>query len=206
MVGYIHRFVSQPELEKHCDDLFGCTDWRDARKLSGEDREVFVRRLYRDQLLNETTGVGARYVRQFTMRNERNRPIYDLFFATNHPDGIDAMKSAMWKVDASGGYSFSDATNPYQQTLFTAEPDWNSLIKSLQHTFSGQTVPWPNVEEAIRRSPFRILKREIYRAMSRNVSRVAVNNPPGVRKGTLSDGTTIQFEPLPPERHPKHAP
>jgi hypothetical protein len=193
MVGYIHRFISHPDFEKHCDDLFGCENWRDARALNGDDREMFVRQLYFNQLRNGSTGVGARYVRYFTMRNERNRPIYDLFFATNHPVGIDAMKDAMWKVDASGEYSFSDATNPDQQTLFTPEPDWQSLIATLHRDFAGQVAPWPNVEEAIRCSPFRILKRQVYQTMTQSDSGIKVINPPGVRRNTLNEGTLIQF-------------
>jgi hypothetical protein len=103
------------------------------------------------------------------------------------------MKDAMWKVDASGEYSFSDATNPDQQTLFTPEPDWQSLIATLHRDFAGQVAPWPNVEEAIRCSPFRILKRQVYQTMTQSDSGIKVINPPGVRRNTLNEGTLIQF-------------
>jgi len=50
------------------------------------------------------------------------RPIYDLFFASNNPLGHVKMKEAMWKVDRSGTYSFSDGTDPNQVVLFRADP------------------------------------------------------------------------------------
>jgi hypothetical protein len=95
--------------------LYGCTDWRKAMDMAGKERETFLRTLYQNQL---ETAVGAKYVRFFTMKDGKNKTIYDLFFATNHPSGIDAMKGAMWKVDQTGGgYTFSDATDPDQETL-----------------------------------------------------------------------------------------
>src|SRR5262249_19778922 len=119
MLGYIQRFIGTPEFEDHMDQLVGCAGWRAALEMSGEAREEFLRALYQKQL---KTVVGAKYVRHFTMKDDKNKTIYDLFFATNSASGIDAMKDAMWKVDETGGDSFSDATDPSQATLFTAKP------------------------------------------------------------------------------------
>ena len=99
--------------------------------MAGNERETYLRTLYQRQL--EDT-VGAQYVRFFGMRDAKNKTIYDLFFITNHSSGIDAMKDAMWKVDQSGGYSFSDATNPDQEMLFTKEPDWDQLAEEQSTT------------------------------------------------------------------------
>jgi three-Cys-motif partner protein len=195
MLGYLHRFVSSPEFEPHCDALFGCSDWREARKLSGPDRESFLRDLYQKQLMDTRRGVGARYVRRFTMSNEKARTIYDLFFATNHPDGIEAMKRAMWKVDDTGEYRFSDATIPGQTTLFDIEPDWSALIRILHRQFAGQVVDWPTVEEAVHHTPFRILKRKIVNALNQEEALATIQNPVGVRRNTLDGRTVIRFAP-----------
>jgi three-Cys-motif partner protein len=193
MVGFIHRFVSTPEFEPHCDALFGTDEWRAALDLQGPEREQFLRELYQSRLLNPKTGVGAKYARYFTMKDGKKKTIYDLFFATNHSKGIDSMKDAMWRVDQSGGFSFSDATDPNQVTLFTAEPDWSQLFDLLQAGFKGADVPWPTVEEAIRRGPFRILRTPLKIESIKPDSRFKIVNPPAIRKGTLDADTVIRF-------------
>lgn len=165
MTGYAHRFIASPEFEPHLDAIFGTERWRDGKALSGHARVDFLRRLYIDELSRNNTSGGARYVRAFSMLNTSSQPIYDLVFATNHPLGIDRMKDALWKVDASGGERFSDATDPGQATLLSSEMMHDeALISMLRNTFKGQTVAWSVVEERIRQSPYRILKTPILRA------------------------------------------
>src|SRR5690606_14769157 len=100
---------------------------------------------------------------------------------------------AMWKVDQSGGYSFSDATDPNQETLFTLEPNWDQMFGILLARFGGSEQPWPVVEEAIRRTPFRIMRNTLKAESARKDSRFHIDNPEGVRKGKLDAGTTIRF-------------
>ena len=149
-----------------------------------------MRTLYQRQLEDV---VGAEYVRFFTMKDTKNKSIYDLFFATNHRSGIDEMKAAMWKVDQTGGYLFTDATDPNQETLFTAEPDWHQLFDLLLTRFAGTEQPWPFVEEAIRRTPFRIMRKVLQTESKKPASRFQIINPEGVRMGTLNNGTSIRF-------------
>jgi three-Cys-motif partner protein len=191
MLSALQRFLATPEFEGPTDRLYGCKEWRKALEMAGKERETFLRTLYQSQL---ETGVGAQYVRFFTMKDGKNKTIYDLFFATNHPSGIDAMKDAMWRVDQTGGgYTFSDATDPEQETLFEAEPNWNQLFDLLVLLFGGSEQPWSVVEEAIRRTPFRIL-RNVLKAESRNdPSRFTIVPRAGAKKGTLDDGTVIRF-------------
>ena len=190
MISALHRFMSTPEFEEPTDCLFGCGDWREALEMTGNKRETFLRTLYQRKLEEV---VGAEYVKFFTMRNTKNMTIYDLFFATNHPAGIDAMKDAMWKIDQTGGYSFSDATNPDQETLFSKEPDWDQMFNLLAERFKGTEQPWPIVEEAIRRTPFRILRRPLQAESRKENSRFRIVPPKGAKKGTLNEGSTVRF-------------
>jgi three-Cys-motif partner protein len=191
MFGYMHRFISRPEFERHCDELFGTKKWRQAIELSGQQRETFLRELYQSQLLDPNEGVGAEYTRYFTMKDDRNVTIYDLFFATNAWQGIDAMKEAMWNV--SGDYVFSDATDPAQEVLFTKDPDWNHLFAILADRYRGTEQPWPDVEEPIRRSPFRILKRPFQQESKRDNPRFTIIPGTGARQGTLDARSRIRF-------------
>lgn len=190
MIGSTHRFIETPEFEDPCDQLFGCTDWRDAKSMSGRDREEFLRQLYYKQLKEL---VGAKYVRSFTMKNKKNRTIYDLFFITNSAKGIDAMKAAMWNVDQTGAYSFSDATDPGQQTLFSNHPPWDQLFEMLRAEFAGKEVRWPLVEEAIRRTPFRILKRPLKAAAKGSDAPFHIVYPGGANSGAINNQTIFRF-------------
>ena len=79
MVSSLTRFISTPEFPRHCDELFGCSEWQKAMNMDGNEREDFLRTLYQSRLLDDDTGVGAKYVRLFTMKDHRNKAIYDLF-------------------------------------------------------------------------------------------------------------------------------
>lgn len=190
MISALHRFISTPEFEGPTDRLYGCKTWRKALDMSGEARETFLRTLYQQQLEGV---VGAKYVRFFTMKDTKDKAIYDLFFATNHPSGIDAMKEAMWKVDQSGAFSFSDATDPNQVTLFSSDPDYEQLVGILGAKFKGATVPWPLVEEAIRRTPFRIMKSQIKAHAIKEGARLQYETSKGINKGALDDFAVIKF-------------
>ena len=193
MLSYLHRFIKTAEFEPHCSRLFGCEDWRAAKEMAGPDREMFLRSLYQRQLEDTEHGVGAEFVRFFTMKDTKNKTIYDLFFATNHESGIDSMKDAMWNVDQTGAYSFSDATDPDQETFFSNEPDWDQLFDILGAKYAGETQPWPDIEEAIRRTPFRIRKRPFQTEPKKTDARFEIINPPGTRRGTLDSGTLVRF-------------
>src|SRR5262249_16357893 len=140
MFEEINRFLSQGQQPDNFDDLFGCRDWRKGIniRLPG-DRIKFLHDLYQRQL---TQAAGAELVRSFAMRNERNTMDYFLFFATNNELGLKKMKEAMWRVDESGTYTFSDATDPNQSVLFSAEPDRRLLARLMVNKFSGvETTP-----------------------------------------------------------------
>ncbi len=64
--------------------------------------------------------------------------IYWLFFSTNHIRGLEAMKRAMWSVDRSGSFEFSDKFATSLGRLFDYEDD--DLARDLYSTFSGKHI------------------------------------------------------------------
>ena len=86
-----------------------------------------------------------KYVRTFELRDEGNRTEYYLVFATHSIDGLEAMKGAMWKIDPSGGFSFSDFTAD-QPTMFDEHPDFGPLQTAVNERFHGSTVKITEVE------------------------------------------------------------
>jgi hypothetical protein len=81
---------------------------------------------------------------------------YFLFFATNNAKGMQKMKEAMWKVDQSGEFRFSDATNPAQGLLFSPKPDFDLLRRFVVARFSGTEATVGDVEDfVLAKTPFR---------------------------------------------------
>ena len=141
MVDSINRFVEHPndQVVQHIVDAFGTTEVVDIVCEPG-GRVGALRMLYQRQLERI-----AKFVRYFEMRNADNRTIYYLFFATNHPLGHAKMKEAFWRIDATGRFRFSDATNPGQLVLFELDPS-NTLAETLGQKYVRQTVTVEQIE------------------------------------------------------------
>jgi len=141
MLENINRFLAHPEskIAAHYDALFGDSGYRELIDIK-EDRLDAIGNFYADQLRKH-----AEFVWSFRMQDEANRPIYDLFFATKHIDGLSKMKKAMWSVDAGGGRRFSDR-HAGDVTLFDEQLDTKPLRKAMVERFSGQTVPYSTLE------------------------------------------------------------
>jgi hypothetical protein len=100
---------------------------------------------------------ALKFTRTFEMRDLSDKTEYFLVFGTNHIEGIRVIKAAMWSVDPSGRYTFSDATNPAQATLFGGEPDYGQLRLMIVDEFGGQaSVEITKLEEwVLAETPFR---------------------------------------------------
>ena len=141
----MERFCKEKYNEKHLDNLFGTNAWKtifNNKEVSTQERETKIRDLFRSQLMSQAK---IKYVRSFKMSNKFNRPDYFLFFGTNNLTGLVKMKEAMWKVDKTGKYEFSDASfDPNQTVLFSHKPDYSKLKKMILSEFKEKKV---SVEE-----------------------------------------------------------
>lgn len=150
MADSINRFLEHPDsqVRQHIVELFGTAEALEIALAPG-DRISNLRELYQRQLSS-----CAQFVRYFEMRNRRNRTVYYLFFASNHPLGHLKMKEAFWKVDASGQFRFSDATNPGQLVLFELDES-PKLAQMLQTEFAGQSLMVETIREWVeQKTPF----------------------------------------------------
>ena len=141
MMDYVNRFAEHPSPtdRQHIKDLLGASDTEIDEVVNSQDRILTFRQLYQDKL-----NKYAKFVRYFEMRDHRNKIIYYLFFAGNHPLGHARMKEAFWKVDSQSGFSFSDRTDPNQPVLFELDSSVN-LAKELKKHFFGTTQMSENV-------------------------------------------------------------
>ncbi|MEZ5339392.1 MAG: three-Cys-motif partner protein TcmP [bacterium] len=117
MVDRINQFLTfdNEKNQNHLREYFGTEEVFEVAKQS-ENRIHELRLLYQRQLQKL-----AKHVQYFEMINKNGRTIYYLFFASNHALGNTKMKEAMWTVDRTGNFLFSDKTDP--NTTFLFSPD-----------------------------------------------------------------------------------
>ena len=190
MYEEVNRFLTLSNQERNFDALFGTHEWREGRRLAEPRiRKRFLHDLYYRQLRDDA---GAKYVRSFEMRNNRDRVDYYLFYATNSILGLSRMKDAMWKVDERGEFSFSDATDPNQAVLFGNEPRFDLLQRQLIARFRGRDASVEEIEEfVLAETAFREThyKRQVLRPLELAEPSMieVINPPPGRRRGTYSE-------------------
>lgn len=188
---HVNRFLEQDSVKTHIQSLFGL-DEIVLPEGSGNRLEQ-VKLLYHNQLKKI-----AKYVGSFTMRDMRNHPIYDLFFVSNHIMGFIKMKEAMWAVDKSGGFSFSDRTNQNQIMLFQPDPV-EELVNRLKVTGAGKTnVTFDELEKFFVENT-NYLSTHVKNALKRLEAEVLIkchalkSDGQPRRKNTFPSGTIIDF-------------
>lgn len=144
MYEEINRFIGHPDQESNFDAFFGTPRWRAGLELvDPRARNRFLHDLYLNQLRSDAK---MTHVRSFEMRNERDVTDYFLFYATNNLTGLKRMKEAMWKVDESGEFYFSDATNENQFVLFEKKPRFDLLREQIVNRFTGREATIGEIE------------------------------------------------------------
>lgn len=137
MYEEINRFLDDSRLEKTYTSLFGTDKWKvAARKEDPKERFEILHQTYMEQL-----STIAKFVRSFKIKNKSNKIDYFLFFGTNEFLGLERMKEAMWRVDSTGRFEFSDATHhPHQTTLLGGKPDHEHLKQLILKRYKGKRV------------------------------------------------------------------
>lgn len=196
MYEEINRFISHPNQSNAWDDLFGTIQWRDCAGLKRPaDRFTCISQLYRAQLLH---AAHANYVLSFEMRNLSNRPDYLLYFATQNQKGLGKMKEAMWQVDRSGRFVFSDTEAGQGPRLIEDEPDFAQLRALITGRFAGSQVPIEEVEQfVVEQTKFLAThyKTHVLRSMEKeDPPGIAATHPGGNRRrGSFPNGTMVRF-------------
>ena len=190
MYEEINRFIGHPDQEANFDTFFGTRDWRATENLTKPiERLRFLHDLYLAQLR-----LSAKYARSFQMRNTSGTVDYYLFYATNNLTGLKKMKEAMWKVDPSGEFMFSDATDPNQMILFGSEPRYELLKGDILAKFGGQEATVKEIEEfvlaetAFRETHYKV---QVLRPLELDSPPrlQPLNAPPNRRPGTFASPT-----------------
>ena len=187
----MNRWISDPNKAPAFTRTYGGEQWRGAIPLRDSRRREFLLNTYK-KTLREQAGVS--HVQSFSMFDRDGVLLYWLLFCTNNLRGLEEMKRAMWSVDKSGKFRFSDKDQPGQLRLLEDEFSQEWLAGELARNFGGQTI---TVEDAkiytLESTPCYLFKEALMSLYRRG--ELEVPNPPaGWRKGTFpNEEMSISF-------------
>lgn len=183
------RFCGAGNIDQTLTDLFGTVEYQDADKLNGAQRSQYIHDLYKRQLHDVCK---FPYIQSFAMYDMRGKRLYDLYYCTREPIGLDRMKQAMWKIAPSGDFSFRDRFAD-QDVIFGTEVDTTPLQKHLLSHFAGQAVTIEAiVDHVIASTPY--ASNHVKRATLAVMQRAgAISSPNQRTKNSFPNGTIVVF-------------
>ena len=141
----VTRFHGAGNIDEALTDLYGTDEYKHAATLSAGDRSEFLHDLYKRQLHDICQ---FPYIQSFSMYDHRGKRVYDLFYCTHEPIGLDRMKQAMWKVAPTGDFRFEDRF-AHQQVIFGDVVDTSALRKELAQNYAGRSVTIQEVTDHV---------------------------------------------------------
>ncbi len=192
MYEEINRFLNDSRLEETYTNLFGTDKWKvAARKKDSIGRFEILHQTYMEQLRKV-----AKFVKSFKIKNKSNKIDYFLFFGTNGFLGLERMKDAMWRVDSTGRFEFSDATyHPHQTTLLGGKPNYEHLKQLILNKYQGKKVLASDLKYfVVTETPYLSThyKNSILRPMERE-GKIKVASEGKRRAGSYLEDAIIEF-------------
>ena len=197
MSGFVSRFVG-PERGPALDVLFGSSDWVGAAARSGRERVDFLVGLYEKQLAAVPAEV---FVRSFEICDRNDRTLYHLVFATKNLRGLEEMKEAMFRLNRTGAYRFSDHQGLGQKTLLDyssggTAPWAREAALRLWRAFGGRSVREADAHDwTIKSTPYIYRKKPILGMLEASGAIVEVVGR--MRRRTFPHNCEIRFSPWP---------
>lgn len=129
------RFIEDKGKWSGITSAFGGDEWREVLDLAPAQRSSRLHEIYRESLQAKAK---ARYFCSFAMHDGSDRLLYWLFFCSGNIRGLEEMKRAMWRVDDSGHFRFSDRYAGQLRLLKGFDQGW--LAENLLATLRGQRM------------------------------------------------------------------
>jgi len=163
--------------------------------LAERDRRKFLLEQYKAALKNPKRG-NAKYVTSFSMFDKNSQPLYWLIFCTNNLHGLYEMKRAMWAVDKTGQFRFSDEDNPNQLSLFSESYDPKWLAEQLAQSLAGKTMRVAKIREYVLTDTPCYLFRDALKSLEvgKHKRVVVVKQPAGRKPGTYDKDQLEEIE------------
>jgi three-Cys-motif partner protein len=95
----INQNLSNPAAQEALDQFFGIADWRKELRTSQLRNEEITQRRQRftHVYVQNLRSLGYQYVEEYGPLHWRNRPLYSVIFATDHPVGAKIMRDVWSK-------------------------------------------------------------------------------------------------------------
>lgn len=189
----MNRWITDSNKKSTFSRAFGGAEWEECIKLPERDRRSRLFALYKQALKDRG---GAEHVTSFVMFDKDERPLYWLLFCTNNLRGLEEMKKAMWKVDNTGGFRFSDRDNPDQLSLLDVAFDQVWLADELASRLAGRTMSVAAIKEfVLTETPCYLFKAAMKSLELGKDKKVVVTQAPTERKpGTYPDEALKHIE------------
>jgi three-Cys-motif partner protein len=180
----LHPFMTDQTKWVGITKAFGGEEWRKVLGLNGKQKEDLFRDVYVHAL---RTRAGAKFSYPFAMRDNNNRVIYWLFFCSNNIRGLEEMKKAMWQVDRSGSFEFSDKHATQHGKLFSYNEQ--ALAAALESSLDGREMTVAEIQEyVLLNTPACNFKSALQNLERRGVL-TPIKAPPSRRSCSFTDDT-----------------
>jgi three-Cys-motif partner protein len=186
----MNRWITDPHKAMAFDRAYGGGEWRDCIDLPESERRTCLLALYKDALKSRAR---ARYVTSFLMFDAKDQPLYWLIFCTNHLSGLYEMKRAMWAVDGTGGFKFSDRDNPGQLRLLNDCFDQSWLAEELRSQLAGRRMTVAEVREYVLTDTPCYRFKNALKTIEGETGASVVDQPVGRKPGTYPDNKLTQI-------------
>ena len=180
----MNRWIGDADKAAAFTRAFGGDEWRECLNMPERQQREQLLEKYKAAL---RTKAGAKYVVSFLMFDNNSRPLYWLLFCTNNLRGLEEMKNAMWFVDRSGSFRFSDRDDPGQLKLLNETFDQPWLAEKLSDRLAGRTMSAADIKEYVLAETPCYLFKGALKSLEAAKTALVINAPTGRRPGTFPD-------------------
>jgi three-Cys-motif partner protein len=126
----LNRYITDETKWAGISRAFEGDEWKEVLPLEGLARSRRFLELY-DQAIRQKA--RADFCCTFSMHDQGGQLLYWLIFCSNSDRGLEEMKKAMWSVDVTGRFQFSDKHMNQLSLLPSFTQQWlaDALVKSL---------------------------------------------------------------------------
>ncbi len=136
----LNRYMTDETKWNGINRAFGGDEWKEVLEIQDTSKSRRFLQLYEKAL--RIRG-GVEFLCTFSMHGNNGELIYWLVFCTNNIRGLEEMKKAMWKVDTSGEFKFSDRHSGQLRLLPGFNDEW--LAQSLHQDLLGKEISLPEL-------------------------------------------------------------